>query len=93
MTDDVEIVPAKPVGQRNRIGGDLRHGVVAGLVARMAVAADVDEGVGEALRVEVVEHRFERAMIAEPAVDDRDLDGPVAELLVKDHRVPASLLS
>ena len=25
-------------------------------------------------------------MIAEPAVDDRNLDGPVADLLVKDHR-------
>src|ERR1044072_9797011 len=54
----------------------------------MAVAADIDEGVGEALHVEIVEDGFEGAMVAEPAVDDRDLDGPVADLLVIDHRFP-----
>ena len=51
----------------------------------MAISPDVDERVRETANVETIEHRREGAVISEPAVDDRDLGGAIADGFVKNH--------
>jgi len=68
-----EPVPAELVGQRERVGGGFRHGVVTGHVPAAAVAAQVGEHVAERRRVQVVGQRTPAAGRAEPAVQGDDM--------------------
>ena len=75
----MKLVPSERVGERNRIGGYFADGVGAGNVAGVAVAADIDEGVGVARGIEAIEDRREHTVIPEPAVYDHDLCRAVAD--------------
>lgn len=84
MADDMKFAPAELVGKRDHVARDLTDRVGAWLVTRIAVTADVEKRITVPV-VECLEHRREHAMVPKPAVDENDLNGPVADRLVPDH--------
>ena len=84
----MKLVPAELVGERDRIRRYFADAVLAGNIARVAVTADIDEGVGEAVGIEAVEDRCEHPVIPEPSVNDHDLGRAAAYRRVPNHFAP-----
>jgi hypothetical protein len=85
MADHVKFPPAKLVGERNAIGCDFADRECACDVARMAVTADINEGVRVKVAVERIEHRGKYPMIPKPPVDDQNFRGTVADRRMPNH--------
>jgi hypothetical protein len=88
MADDMKLAPPELVGKRDRIRCHFPDAVFAGKVARVAVTADIDEGVGAAVGIEAVEDRREHPVIPEPSVNDHDLCRAIANRRVPNHFAP-----
>jgi hypothetical protein len=89
VTDDVKFPPAQAVGERDAVARDLRDRKMARDILRMAVASDIDEGIGETIAVKRVEERCEYAVVLEPPVNDENFRRPLPDGPVPDH--PSSL--
>jgi len=85
MADHVKFPPAKLVGECDAVGGDFADRERAGDVARISVAADIDEREGVKVAVERIEHRGKDAVIPEPPVNDQDFRRTVADRRMPDH--------
>jgi len=73
MADDMKLVPAKLVSERDRIRCHFADCELTSNLAGVAVAADIEESAGMADGVKSVEHRRENPMIPRPAVTDHNL--------------------
>ena len=84
----MKVAPPELVGDRDRIRRNFADAVIAGDVARVAVTADIDEGIGVAIGIKAVENRRENPVILEPSVNDHDLGRAMAYRFVPNHIPP-----
>src|ERR1700756_3896594 len=68
MSDHVKAPPPEFVGDIQAVATYFANGVVAGQRPRLTVPAQVDEGVGELIGVEVGQRRGIRSVVAVPVV-------------------------
>ncbi len=84
----MKLVPSELVGERDRIRRHFADSELTGNLARVAVPADIDEGVGAAGVVESLEHRREHAVIPKPSVNDHNSCRATAYRFVPNHFSP-----
>src|SRR5260370_37141241 len=86
MADEVKLGPAELVRERERVARNRSDRIVAVDVPRIAIAANIREGICERRSVKMVEHGFIRTMVAEPTVQNDDLFWSAADGFVP-HRL------